>query len=70
MVSTRRGQSVFAALEAGARGNLTKDATAAEIQRAIRTVFAGEALLDASVLRAPARTNAWRRLGFVAHAGA
>ena len=38
----------------GARGNLTKDATAAEIQRAIRTVFAGEALLDASVLRAPA----------------
>ena len=54
MVSTRRGQSVFAALEAGARGNLTKDATAAEIQRAIRTVFAGEALLDASVLRAPA----------------
>ena len=44
-------ESVFAALEAGARGYLTKDAGAAEIQRAIRTVFAGEALLDASVQR-------------------
>src|SRR6185312_13121146 len=33
------------------RGYLTKDATAAEIQRAIRTVFAGEALLDPSVQR-------------------
>jgi len=43
--------SVFAALEAGARGYLTKDAPAAEIQRAIRTVFAGEALLDPSVQR-------------------
>jgi DNA-binding NarL/FixJ family response regulator len=43
--------SVFAALEAGARGYLTKDATASEIQRAIRTVFAGEALLDPSVQR-------------------
>ncbi len=44
-------ESVFAALEAGARGYLTKDATAAEIQRAIRTVYAGEALLDPSVQR-------------------
>jgi DNA-binding NarL/FixJ family response regulator len=44
-------ESVFAALEAGARGYLTKDATAAEIQRAIRTVHAGEALLDPSVQR-------------------
>jgi DNA-binding NarL/FixJ family response regulator len=44
-------ESVFAALEAGARGYLTKDAGAAEIQRAIRTVFAGDALLDASVQR-------------------
>jgi DNA-binding NarL/FixJ family response regulator len=43
--------SVFAGLEAGARGYLTKDATAAEIQRAIRTVYAGEALLDPSVQR-------------------
>jgi len=44
-------ESVFAALEAGARGYLTKDATAAEILRAIRTVQAGEALLDPSVQR-------------------
>jgi DNA-binding NarL/FixJ family response regulator len=44
-------ESVFAALEAGARGYLTKDATAAEIQRAIQTVQAGEALLDPSVQR-------------------
>jgi DNA-binding NarL/FixJ family response regulator len=44
-------ESVFAALQAGARGYLTKDATAAEIQHAIRTVFAGEALLDPSVQR-------------------
>jgi DNA-binding NarL/FixJ family response regulator len=43
--------SVFAALEAGARGYLTKDAPAAEIQRAIRLVCAGEALLDPSVQR-------------------
>jgi DNA-binding NarL/FixJ family response regulator len=44
-------ESVFGALEAGARGYLTKDATAAEIQHAIRTVHAGEALLDPSVQR-------------------
>jgi DNA-binding NarL/FixJ family response regulator len=44
-------ESVFAALEAGARGYLTKDATAAEILRALRTVQAGEALLDPSVQR-------------------
>jgi DNA-binding NarL/FixJ family response regulator len=44
-------ESVFAALEAGARGYLTKDATASEIQHAIQTVFAGEALLDPSVQR-------------------
>jgi DNA-binding NarL/FixJ family response regulator len=44
-------ESVFAALEAGARGYLTKDATAAEIQRAIQTVVGGEALLDPSVQR-------------------
>ena len=53
--------SVFAALQAGARGYLTKDAGAGEIAQAIRTVHAGEALLDPSVqrrllesLRAPA----------------
>jgi DNA-binding NarL/FixJ family response regulator len=57
--------SVFAALEAGARGYLTKDAGAGEIAQAIRTVHAGEALLDPSVqrrllesLRAPAATVA------------
>lgn len=44
-------ESVFAALEAGARGYLTKDAPAAEIQRAIRAVYSGEALLDPSVQR-------------------
>ena len=43
--------SVFAALEAGARGYLTKDAGATEIALAIRTVHAGEALLDPSVQR-------------------
>jgi DNA-binding NarL/FixJ family response regulator len=44
-------ESVFAALEAGARGYLTKDANASEIQHAIRTVHAGEALLEPSVQR-------------------
>ena len=43
--------SVFAALEAGARGYLTKDAGADEIARAVRTVHGGEALLDPSVQR-------------------
>jgi DNA-binding NarL/FixJ family response regulator len=42
-------ESVFGALEAGAMGYLTKDSGAQEIQRAIRTVHAGEALLDPSV---------------------
>jgi DNA-binding NarL/FixJ family response regulator len=57
--------SVFAALQAGARGYLTKDSGAGEIGQAIRTVHAGEALLDPSVqrrllesLRAPAATVA------------
>jgi DNA-binding NarL/FixJ family response regulator len=40
---------VFAALQAGARGFLTKDAGAAEIHRAITTVAAGHAQLDPSV---------------------
>ena len=43
--------SVFAALQAGARGYLTKDASSEEIGRAIRTVHAGEALLDPTVQR-------------------
>jgi DNA-binding NarL/FixJ family response regulator len=41
--------SIFGALEAGALGYLTKGASAQEIQRAIHTVHAGEALLDPAV---------------------
>jgi DNA-binding NarL/FixJ family response regulator len=41
--------SIFGALAAGARGYLTKDAGARQIQEAIRTVFEGEALLDPAV---------------------
>jgi DNA-binding NarL/FixJ family response regulator len=44
-------ESIFSALEAGAMGYLTKDAGAREIQEAIRTVHAGEALLDPAVQR-------------------
>jgi DNA-binding NarL/FixJ family response regulator len=43
--------SVFPALQAGARGYLTKNASAAEIHDAIVAVRAGEALLDPSVQR-------------------
>jgi len=42
---------VFAALQAGARGFLTKDAGADEIHRAITAVAAGDAQLDPSVQR-------------------
>jgi DNA-binding NarL/FixJ family response regulator len=42
-------ESVFAALKAGARGYLTKDAGADEIARAISRVAAGEAMLDPAV---------------------
>jgi DNA-binding NarL/FixJ family response regulator len=42
---------VFAALRAGARGFLTKDAGAEEIRHAIITVAAGQAQLDPSVQR-------------------
>lgn len=42
---------VFAALRAGARGFLTKDAGAEEIRHAITTVAAGQAQLDPSVQR-------------------
>ena len=42
---------VFAALRAGARGFLTKDAGAEEIRHALTTVAAGQAQLDASVQR-------------------
>lgn len=43
--------SVFAALQAGARGFLTKDAAAEEIAAAIERVRTGEAQLDPSVQR-------------------
>ncbi len=42
---------VFAALRAGARGFLTKDASADQIATAIRTVMEGQAQLDPSVQR-------------------
>jgi DNA-binding NarL/FixJ family response regulator len=44
-------ESVFAALQAGARGYLTKDAGADEIARAIEAVLGGDAQLDPSVQR-------------------
>src|ERR671930_2181750 len=42
-------QSLFPALQAGARGYLTKDAGAEEIERAIRAVHAGRTHLDPAV---------------------
>ena len=42
-------ESVFAALQAGARGYLTKDARSEEIAGAISRVAAGEAMLDPTV---------------------
>ena len=42
-------RSLFPALEAGARGYLTKDAGAEEIERAIRTVASGRTHLDEAV---------------------
>ena len=42
-------ESIFAALRAGARGYLTKDATSEEIATAIARVAAGEAMLDPAV---------------------
>jgi DNA-binding NarL/FixJ family response regulator len=44
-------ENVFAALRAGARGFLTKNASAGEILQAISTVSSGEAQLDPSVQR-------------------
>jgi DNA-binding NarL/FixJ family response regulator len=43
--------SIFAALEAGASGYLTKDSDAEEIAHAVRTVHAGHALLEPAVQR-------------------
>jgi DNA-binding NarL/FixJ family response regulator len=42
-------ESLFPALQAGARGYLTKDASAEEIERAIRAVAAGSTHLDPAV---------------------
>jgi DNA-binding NarL/FixJ family response regulator len=42
-------ESVFAALRAGARGYLTKDAEAEELARAIQRVHEGKAMLDSDV---------------------
>jgi DNA-binding NarL/FixJ family response regulator len=42
-------ESLFPALQAGARGYLTKDASAEEIEQAIRAVHAGRTHLDAAV---------------------
>lgn len=42
-------ESLFKALRAGARGYLTKDASAEEIERAIRAIAAGQTHLDPAV---------------------
>jgi DNA-binding NarL/FixJ family response regulator len=42
-------ESLFPALQAGARGYLTKDATAEEIEQAIRAVAAGRTHLDPTI---------------------
>jgi DNA-binding NarL/FixJ family response regulator len=44
-------ESLFPALQAGARGYLTKDASAEEIEQAIRALVAGETHLDPTVQR-------------------
>ena len=44
-------ESLFPALRAGARGYLTKDTSAADLERAIRAVHAGETHLDPEVQR-------------------
>ena len=42
-------ESLFPALQAGARGYLTKDASAEEIERAIRALVAGQTHLDPAI---------------------
>jgi DNA-binding NarL/FixJ family response regulator len=44
-------ESIFAALQAGALGYLTKDSSAEDIARAVRAVHAGQALLEPAVQR-------------------
>jgi DNA-binding NarL/FixJ family response regulator len=56
-------ESLFPALQAGARGYLTKDASAEEIERAIRAVADGQTHLDPAIQRrlvAAALTTAGR----------
>jgi DNA-binding NarL/FixJ family response regulator len=52
-------ESIIGALQAGALGYLTKDATRAEIGRALHAAAAGQAVLDRS--RRPAATAVGRR---------
>lgn len=54
-------ESIVEALEAGARGFLTKDAGRAEIELAIRAAAAGQTLLDTSVRQALVDLAAGRR---------
>lgn len=62
--------TVFAALRAGARGFLTKDAGTEEILRAVCTVSAGQAQLDPSVQRRLVEAFArGERVGIPAPAG-
>ncbi len=61
-------ESIITALQAGALGYLTKDATRAEIGRAVQAAAAGQAVLDPEVqqrllsaaARAPARPRTTR----------
>jgi DNA-binding NarL/FixJ family response regulator len=53
--------SIFAALDAGARGYLTKNASAEEIRQALLTVTAGHALLDPAVQKRVIETVTARR---------
>jgi DNA-binding NarL/FixJ family response regulator len=61
---------VFSALQAGARGFLTKDAGADEIHRAITAVAAGQAQLDPSVQRRLDALGSGRHFAVAQAAGA
>jgi DNA-binding NarL/FixJ family response regulator len=58
--------SLFAAMRAGARGYVLKGADRGEIERALRTVAAGEVVFSASVA---ASVTAWFRSGVAASHG-
>ena len=58
-------QFLFPALQAGARGYLTKDATAEEIEHAVRALVAGQTHLDPAVQQKKGRRSSylgWLRL--------